>query len=578
MLAFLRKIFSSPIFEQDDDKTRSAAILNPILLGTIVLLGFLTIIQGFTGARTYLSVTTAVLAILALVSVGLWFLMKRGYVRQAGYVYITIGWVALTIQAWTYSGLRDIAIVAYIVVILASGLLIGLRTSIGYAALSIIANWVFAYLETIGKYNRLGDSPYPTAVELTIIFVLVAFISYLAVNHINQSLRKSRSSEQGLRINNQELQRLQADLEKRVEEHTTNLERRTAEIQTAAQITRVAATAKNIDVLFNRTIQLVQSKFGYYHIGLFLIDDNGEYAVLKAAGGETGKLMLVSKYKLRVGEQGIISNVARTGESRIALDENTETTPLQNPLLPYTRSEMALPLKIEDRIVGVLDIQSDKVNAFDQNSISFMQIVTDQISVAIERINLLQESQQKTVELERALHESTSRTWQTFLQQTRKRSGYRYDGITVESLPELPQDSREIMQKNESVVIQKSEAGKTSSVLAVPIRLREQSLGTLNLQFQGKEISQEILRLVEESANRLALSLENARLVAEAQQRAERERTLGQVTARMRETLDIDTVLRTAVHEIKQTLNLDQAEVRLQLTDQTEKTNRQRKS
>jgi GAF domain-containing protein len=566
MLTYLRKLFSPPVFENDDEKTRSAAVLFPILVGTIVLLILYLLYRILSQPNSVLTLTTAFLVFIILLSLGLLFVVRRGNMRLASYIFVTCGWIALTVQAWTFSGLRDISIIAYVVVILASGLLIGLRSSIGYATLSLIAGWAFAYLETIGKYNGSGDAPYPSAIELSVIFVLVAIISYIAVNNINLSLKKSQTSEQQLRLNNEELMALQSDLEKRVEERTQDLEQRNNEIQTAAQIARDASTAQNIEILLNRTVQLIQSKFNYYHIGIFLIDDNGEYAVLKATGSEAGKLLIANKFKLRVGEMGIVGYVARSGEARIALDVGTDANHLQNPLLPYTRSEMAIPLKVENRIIGVLDIQSDKIYAFDQNNISIMQIITDQISVAIERTNLLYKLQQNTVALENVLQENTSRTWRAYLQQIRKRSGYHYEGVTIESINELPHDSRDAMIKGESIISKKEENGKFGNILAVPIRLRGLVLGALNIQFQGKEISPETLVLVEEASNRLALALENARLVQDAQRLALREQQINTISAQIQQSTDLEVVLQNTVRELGNTLGVPKTFIQIGLS------------
>ncbi|HTX89896.1 MAG TPA: GAF domain-containing protein [Anaerolineales bacterium] len=566
MAPFFRKAFSSPIFEQDDEKTRAAAILNPILLLTMFLLALLTIAQGFLGDRTYLSDTVAVLSAFVVISAILWSMMKRGFVRQAGFIFVFMGWVAMTYQAWRYAGFRDGALLGYFVVILVATISVGVRTGIVYTTLSLISCWTFAYLETIGRYSSKGDPAYTSVSSLSVVFLLVAFISYLAVSNINQSLKIARKNESDLRQSNQELRALHTDLEKRVQDRTTDLERRTTEIQTAALIARDASIAKNVDVLLNRTVQLLQLKFGYYHIGIFFIDDNGGYAILKAAGSEAGKLMLANNYKIRVGEHGLIGQVSRTGEPHIALDVGADAAHAPNPLLPYTRSEMVLPLRVESRIIGVLDIQSDKVNAFDQTSISMMQIITDQISIAIGRIRLIQELQQNTTELERVLQENTARTWRSFLRQIRKRAGFRYEGVTVEPLQELPREGFDAMQKNEPTVTSVEKNGSVDSTLAVPIKIRGQTLGVLTIQFKGKDIPAESSVLAGEAANRLALALENARLVQDAQRLANREQQINKISAQIQQSTDLDVVLQNTIRELGDSLGVPKTFIQIGLT------------
>jgi len=268
----LRKIFhffAPPIFETDDEKTRIAAILNAVLLGTTTLLLFIVGIQGFSGPKTYLTTTTAVIGGIALLSISLWFVMRRGYVRIASFIFITASWVGLTYQAWSYSGLRDIAFIGYLVVVVAAGLLIGARTGIGYAFISALAGWVFAYFETTGKFGGAGDAPYPTARDMTLVFFLIALLSYLAINGINRALIKSRMNEQELRTNNQELLTLRADLETRVSERTAALQRRAVQMQAALDVGRAAASIRNLEELLPRITHLISQRFGFYHVGIF---------------------------------------------------------------------------------------------------------------------------------------------------------------------------------------------------------------------------------------------------------------------------------------------------------------------
>ena len=351
-------------------------------------------------------------------------------------------------------------------------------------------------------------------------------------------------------------------LEERISERARVLEKRSQELQNAAQIVRQVSTITDIDTLLDQVTRFVKERFGYYHTGIFLVDDNEEYAVLKAAGGEAGQLMLASKHRLKIGETGIVGYVAKTGEPRIALDVGKDAVHFQNPLLPYTRSEMALPLKVTNRIIGVLDIQSDKTNAFDQSNISVMQIVTDQISIGIERAQLLQGLQQNAATLELTLQENTSRTWRNFLEQHSGYLGYQFDGVTMESLSK-PSAAGFRVQKNEPVGAE-SETGKS---LAVPIQLRGQTLGTLNLQFQGTDIPQETQTLVEEAASRLALALENARLVQDAQRLAMRERQINVISAQVQQSTNLETLLQNTVRELGNALGMPKTFIQIGLVN-----------
>ena len=363
-----------------------------------------------------------------------------------------------------------------------------------------------------------------------------------------------------------QLQGLIGGLEERVSERTRVLEKRSLELQNAAQIVRQVSTIQDINTLLIQVTRLIKERFGYYHTGIFMVDDNEEYAVLKAAGSDAGQLMLANKHKLKIGETGIVGYVAKTGEPRIALDVGTDAFHFQNPLLPYTRSEMALPLRVSNRIVGILDIQSDKTNAFDQSSISFMQIVTDQISIGIERSNLLQELRRNAVTLEQTLQDNTSRTWRNFLELRQGYLGYQYDGVTMENLPNPPMEGIQAMKKDGTAPA-RHQTDKTANTLAVPIRLRGQTLGTLNLQFQGTDIPLETHRLVEEAADRLALALENARLVQDAQRLALRERQINVISTQVQQSTNLETLLQNTVRELGNALGMPKTFIQIGLVN-----------
>ncbi len=187
-------------------------------------------------------------------------------------------------------------------------------------------------------------------------------------------------------------------LEQRVAERTHTLDRRTMQIQAAAQTARDATAAYDLDELLNRAVNLVPSRFGYYHAGIFLVDEQGEFAVLQAATGVVGQQMLAQQHKLRVGAEGIVGYVTQTGEPYITANTLEDAVYWPNPLLPETRSEMGLPLKVGDRIIGAMNVQSKELAAFEDEDITILQILTDQLAVAIEKTRLFAQNQARLEE------------------------------------------------------------------------------------------------------------------------------------------------------------------------------------
>lgn len=173
-------------------------------------------------------------------------------------------------------------------------------------------------------------------------------------------------------------------LEQRVTERTAALERRAVQLETTADVGRAAASILDLEVLTLRVVDLVQEGFDLYYVGLFLLDDLGQKAVLEAGTGEAGHIMKEAGHMLEVGGISMVGAACAQRRARIALDVGDEPVRFDNPLLPDTRSEMALPLVVGDRVLGALDVQSVREAAFSDEDIAVLQLVADQVAVAID--------------------------------------------------------------------------------------------------------------------------------------------------------------------------------------------------
>ena len=357
----------------------------------------------------------------------------------------------------------------------------------------------------------------------------------------------------------EQIHRLIRDLEKRVAERTRDLERRNTQLQVAAEIAREATAVHELEKLLEMAVNLIRGRFGFYHAGIFLLDDNEEYAVLSAATGEAGRELLASGYKLRVGQTGMVGNVTKRGQPRIAHNVDHDPIHFRNPLLPETRSEMTLPLKVGSKIIGALDVQSHYPDAFNQDDITIMQVLADQLAIAIENARLIQESQEHVRQLEKLYGNYSQKAWSA-LREASIAVGYQYDSTGVKPIYRVHNGN-----KNRRI----SDVPPPS--VKIPIRMRGQIIATLDVWPEGDGLDTETLALLNAIAERLSLTLESARLFEETHQRAENERIVGEVTRHLRATLDIETVLQTAAREFRQVLNLEEAEVRLTSAQVSEK-------
>lgn len=386
----------------------------------------------------------------------------------------------------------------------------------------------------------------------------------------NQASLEAQEARQELAARAQELEKSG----RLIAEQANALEQRNKGLNTVAEVARDISSIQSADKLLETAAELIRERFNFYHVGIFLLDDTGEYAVLRAATGDAGRLLLASGHRLKVGTIGIVGHAAASGQPRVALDVSADATYYRNPLLPYTRSEIALPLKLgAGRVIGVLDAQSTQQNAFGENETAILQILADQLSIAIENSRLIQR-------MEAALRESRL-AYQQQLQETRQafarhgETAFEYDRLAIRPARHtLPPSLQEQLRNGRALVLNSRQLKALKmdehiqSLLLVPLLLREEMIGVIGLErtADDREWSAEEIEIAQAIATQAALTLENARLLEESQKRALQERALGEISARISESIRIDNILRITAQELSQLLHGSEVLIQLQGT------------
>jgi GAF domain-containing protein/HAMP domain-containing protein len=352
-------------------------------------------------------------------------------------------------------------------------------------------------------------------------------------------------------------------LERSVVERTSDLEmarllseRRAQELHSISEISRLISSQQKLDLLVPLITRLVSERFDYYHVGIFFVDTTHQFAILQAANSEGGQRMLTRGYRLEVGPTSIVGNVAETGKARIALDVGTDAASFDNPDLPNIRSEMALPLNIHNETIGVLDVQSTRPGAFSENDANILGILADQVAIAVENARLFGQTQQALSEVQSLYAQFLQQEWRTFGQQEPS-IGYHRSTLGGKAL-ETPVESDEIyraLQQGEVIVLD-GRNGRSQSSLAVPVKLRGQTIGVLSIKAltKNRRWSPDEINLAQVISERLALALDNARLLQDSQRRAAKEAKIGEVTAKIGASINIRSVLQTAVEELGRAL------------------------
>ena len=369
----------------------------------------------------------------------------------------------------------------------------------------------------------------------------IIFLMLVAVTTLTQ-LGLTRGLERSVAQNNEltsQFETRQADLEKVVNNRTRDLERRILQIRTAADISRAISDLTSSQDLLNQVVELLTERFGLYYAGVFLLDEPGEYAVLKAGSGEAGQQMLARNHRLLVGGDSMIGWAIANRQARIALDVGQEAVRFNNPFLPETRSEMALPILVGDKVLGAITIQSQQPEAFDPADITVLEGIADSLGIALENARLFNETQQNLAETQALHSQYLARAWS--------------------ELPEQPSDLEFTFE-----AAGLDEAGENHT-LEAPLILRNQVIGNLVLETGPEGLTPAQEALVNSVTNQAALALENIRLFQEAQRQAERERLAAQISSRIWTSMDMDTILRNALKDLGQALNASSGVIQLKM-------------
>ena len=325
------------------------------------------------------------------------------------------------------------------------------------------------------------------------------------------------------------LQELQSDLEKMVEE-------RTSQLKAINEVGQVATSTLDPDELISRVVNLITEEFGYYYSAIYLIDQTNKWAELKDATGEAGRVLKESRHRFELDRSNIVGQTIRTRQAQIALDVGKKAVRFNSPLLPYTRSEISLPLYVGDRILGALDVHSSQEAAFSEQDIETLQNMANQVAISMDNARLFQETSQNLQEMRNIQKQYLREAW------------------IDTSLP----------GGKMSLAIGDDSAGDGKNFVEVPIALRDQIIGQLSLE-GDKALSSDEQNWIQAIATQTALALENARLLDESQSTAMREKFVTEITNKIWSSTTIDGVLQTAVRELGQILDATEATIEINI-------------
>jgi GAF domain-containing protein len=550
MLNFIRD-------EQDNDPSFILLTRNIVIyvIGVnIALLFLVTGIFGESSRNPRAFFTLSITLILELISL---YYAARGRVLLAKVIVPTSLLIAVAVISLTTNGLKNSGMVGLPIILVIAAILLGRRAFVIITPLAVITTIVVAYFDLPGNIVII-PAGIDDAIILPVLLLGCSGIIQLLMNRLNENILRARQSERNYVTENQALAELQTSLENRVAQRTLELEkanrnneRRARQFEAVAQVSTIISNIQDFETLIVRITQVISEQFEHYHTGIFLLDESREFAILRAANSMGGQRMLARNHRLQVGQTGIVGYVTATGTPRIALDVGTDAVFFDNPDLPGTRSEIALPLMIGNQVIGALDVQSEKENAFSTEDISVLGTLSNQVSIAIQNARIIEDARKSLAEAQSAYSESVQQAWKVMRPQSMG-SGLQWSESTITRLEnQLTDEHIQNTFRQGSTTIANDASGK----LAIPIRIRDQVIGVLSLNNKnGSKWSDDDVDIAEAVAERLSLAIETATLLRTTQQRADIEKITTEITSKISSSSRFDTILQTAAQELSKAL------------------------
>lgn len=532
-----------------------------LLLGEAIALIALLAILAFSPAEGPESITLIHSGAMVLVILVLYLLNRRGLTSLAGLL-LSLALLEIAAVLLFQSGpLSPKAVTLIIPVILAglfgppvSALVVAGMAGIIYLAFNLrVDPAYFAHI-------RQGSAALQTLL-IYLNLLIAAVTAWLVARMTRQALEESQ--ELSLALVEQRI-----ELEERITIQTRQL-------QATTTVARAVVGTRDLDQLLEDMVRLVRESFGYYHVQVFLVDDDREYAVLQQSTGEVGQRLLARGHRLPVGSLSVIGRVTASGRPVIARDTDQDTYHRRNELLPNTRTEVAIPLQIGEQVIGALDMQSIEPNAFDEEMLPTFQALADQLAIAIENARLFEQAQENLREFRELSRDVTHHSWEEFLETAPDAEQRQVYGPEPKALQLHRSRVVERILGAGNLVFSSGEDGRLSFI-AAPVVVRNEVIGVLGVEPDGlREWTQEDLQLLQSIAERTAMAVENARLYIQSKRAAEREHLISEISTRLQRAPSLSMLLESAAREIAQALGTDNVYAELSLEKPMARTRKQ---
>jgi GAF domain-containing protein len=391
-----------------------------------------------------------------------------------------------------------------------------------------------------------------------VVFLLLGWMLVLSLGMLQRGYQASLAHETEMV---EDLREQQIALETSVTERTSALLRQSQQLQAAAEIAKLSAESEDLDALLGEATQLIKDRFGFYHVSVFLIDNTGAWAELAASTGAAGQALLARRHKLAVGSASIVGWVTANRMPRVSPNVKEDPFYFENPALSETQSEMAVPLMVGQRLIGALDVQSSKADAFGEGDIRVVEAIAGDLAFAIDHARLSHEQQEQLFELEGDVQDRIRQSWTKFVR------GGMPSVIHLGAAGEAG-DASAFSGTSQASRLGKTVISDDGREVVVPVRVRGETIATIGARkpSENETWADEDVALIEAVAGQAALAMETARQYAEEQRRVAELEVVNRVSQAASQLLRVDSLLRMVGRQIIQVMG--QTDVQVALYDE----------
>lgn len=535
----------APTFRNNAEKTRTASVLNliallfiPISIGLMILRFVLT---GF--AIIDIAATLATGFGGALIGVVLWWMLQRGWVSATTWGLVLALFGLVTVRVYTLGTIQAPIASLFLLVVALATLFLGQRTSLVISGVVMLTLLGLTLLEMQGVIRAdLQPANISQWVTYAVAFVLLIYLLQITSQTIRVALAQAKSNAAASEQATRQLQNVLSSMEARLAESRRDL-------QLASDVVRAISTELEPQVLMERVVNVLRETFDLYYVGLFLVNAEQNSAELRAGTGEAGYRMLAARHRLPIASTSMIGAAISSREAQVTGDVRRQRVFYANPYLPFTRSEAALPLVSRGRAIGALTIQSMQPNEFDEDMLRTLSIMAELIAVALDNALIFERSQRLLADLETTQRQQVAETWTQYLK------GSQSIFQSSEDIPGLAQ----VMAQQTTHLFDADGVQQ----MTVPLRLRGEMIGALNLEGQATSWTDDEVALVNTIADQAAQALENLRLIDDSRRSALRAQLINNINDKVLRSPDIETIVETALVELARALDVPQISLQI---------------